>query len=257
MPKGNYDVWIRGEAEEGVSEVKLEVEASTTIKTNSEGLYELSYDTSCIPTGRMTVEVDGYKKAITFREEATPMPLSPFKLGVTPYIIESSTLEEALKLLRDLQPEEIAQLLEEVSPQRAGEILSSLDMEKAFETLMEMPLNSSIEAIIHTSLNRTVEFFEALPTSRGASMIEGLIRVGKSQRVVEVILKANRTMGSDLLMALEASSASKILEEIVEVDASSASELVEEGFTRSTARCMELLEELKVETLTRILIEMV
>ncbi len=74
IPIGTYDILIRGGALPGASEVTLNVTASTTLKMNSEGTYDYSYNTSNIPLGTFTVEAGSVKKTVPLNEKGSPPP---------------------------------------------------------------------------------------------------------------------------------------------------------------------------------------
>ena len=260
VPKGTYDVVVRGEAEEGVSEVELKVKASTTIATDSNGLYEFTYNTGCIPPGSFTVRIDGYTKTLTLREkgsDVSPPPITNPTKPVTPSLIESSTLEEALRLLEDLDTEEVADLLAEVSPGRAGEILSALEVDRAVEVFDEMPLDASIRVIPETELDRAVELLERISLDRGSEVLGGVLSEGYVDRAVELLSSLGVERGAELLFGMDAASACAALEALSDFDLAFASSLVEFGVEGSLEGSVEVLEDLDDEILASILIEMV
>jgi hypothetical protein len=76
IPPGTYGAIIHGEAAESTSTVTVHVTASTKIKTNSEGLYEFTYDTNPIPPGTFTIKIGETTKTIVLREK-TSQPSQP------------------------------------------------------------------------------------------------------------------------------------------------------------------------------------
>lgn len=86
IPPGTYDTIIHGDAIEDTSTVTVHIKASTKIKTNSEGLYVFSYDTSPIPPGVFTIKVGEIVRTIKLNEEVsypTP-PIGGGEGGVLP-----------------------------------------------------------------------------------------------------------------------------------------------------------------------------
>jgi len=74
VPKGTYDLRLHGDAVSDASVVTLEVTASTTVKMDSGGNYEYSYNTSNIPLGEFTVEAGATKKTVTLSEKGSSPP---------------------------------------------------------------------------------------------------------------------------------------------------------------------------------------
>jgi len=74
IPIGTYDIRIRGGALPGASEVTLNVTASTTLKMDSEGTYDYSYNTSNIPLGTFRVEAGSVKKTVNLKEKGSSLP---------------------------------------------------------------------------------------------------------------------------------------------------------------------------------------
>ena len=261
VPKGTYDVVIRGEAEEGVSEVELRVKAAATITTDSNGLYEFRYDTSCIPPGRFTVKIDGYRRTLTLGERGStvspPISVPSMPQRVTPTLIETSSLEEALRLLGDLEVEEVAEILSKVSAGRAGEILSALEVDRAVEVFGEMPLNASIKVILETNPDRAVELLERISIDRGVEVLGGVVSEGYVDRAVELLSSMEIDRGAELLFGMDAASACEALEALSAFDLSFASSLIEYGIEGSLKGSVEVLEDLDDRILASILIEMV
>jgi hypothetical protein len=67
VPAGTYDAIVQGDALDGAPAVELQVSASKTIVTDSNGYYEYSYDTGCIPPGTFTIRADEATKVVTLR----------------------------------------------------------------------------------------------------------------------------------------------------------------------------------------------
>ena len=261
VPKGTYDVVIRGEAEEGVSEVELRVKAVTTITTDSSGLYEFGYDTGCIPPGRFTVKIDGYRETLTLGERGStvspPISIPSMPQRVTPTLIEVSSLEEALRLLEDLEAGEVAEILCEVPAGRAGEILSALEVDRAVEVFGAMPLNASIRVILETDLDRAVVLLERISLVRGVEVLGGVVSEGYVDRAVELLSSMGVERGAELLFGMDAASACAALEALSDFDLAFASSLVEFGVEGSLEGSVEVLEDLDDRILASILIEMV
>ena len=74
VPKGTYDLRLHGDAVSNASEVTLDVIASTTVKMDSTGSYDYSYNTSNIPIGLFTVEAGPTKKTVNLTEKGSPPP---------------------------------------------------------------------------------------------------------------------------------------------------------------------------------------
>jgi len=74
IPKGTYDLRIRGNATAGASEVSFDVIASATVKMDSTGSYDYSYNTSNIPIGLFTVEAGSIKKTVSLTESGSTQP---------------------------------------------------------------------------------------------------------------------------------------------------------------------------------------
>jgi hypothetical protein len=67
VPSLSYDVVIDGNALKKSSPVYLKVTASKTLKADSKGKFEYSYDTSSMPAGVFIVNIGGSQKAIVLR----------------------------------------------------------------------------------------------------------------------------------------------------------------------------------------------
>nr|MCW3989195.1 hypothetical protein [Candidatus Bathyarchaeota archaeon] len=82
IPKGTYDIRIRGKAVTNASGVTLDVIASTTVKMDSAGTYDYSYNTSNIPLGTFTVEAGSIKKTVNLNEKDSSPPPAPAELAI-------------------------------------------------------------------------------------------------------------------------------------------------------------------------------
>ncbi|WP_292486821.1 hypothetical protein [Methanohalobium sp.] len=58
VPPGTYDTKIHGKANPGESSVRLNIQALQKIKADSGGNFSFSYDTSALPPGDFTLEVN-------------------------------------------------------------------------------------------------------------------------------------------------------------------------------------------------------
>jgi uncharacterized protein (DUF2141 family) len=64
VPPGRYALKMFGEASPGATVVLVKVEADTSVKADSKGEYSLAIDTTGIPAGDYSIEVDGDSKTI-------------------------------------------------------------------------------------------------------------------------------------------------------------------------------------------------
>lgn len=87
VPKGTYDLRIRGNASAEASEVSLDVIASTTVKMDSTGSYDYSYNTSNIPIGLFTVEAGSTKKTVSLTERGSTPPPAGDALVIRDYSV--------------------------------------------------------------------------------------------------------------------------------------------------------------------------
>lgn len=67
IPPFTYKVLIDGDAAPSKNTVTLEVEASQTLKANSEGKFELNYRTSGMPAGEYTIKIGNLEKTIELK----------------------------------------------------------------------------------------------------------------------------------------------------------------------------------------------
>ncbi|MFP4655443.1 MAG: hypothetical protein ACLFMM_07215 [Methanohalobium sp.] len=59
VPSGTYNTKVYGKAKPSVSSVNLNIQALQKIKSDNKGNFSFSYDTSALPPGDFTLEVDG------------------------------------------------------------------------------------------------------------------------------------------------------------------------------------------------------
>lgn len=74
VPSGTYDIIIDGQAEDGESTVNLTINASSSIKADTEGYFEDTYATNSIPSGIFELKAGEINEIITLYEEPVVIP---------------------------------------------------------------------------------------------------------------------------------------------------------------------------------------
>ncbi|MBL7078796.1 hypothetical protein ISS39_00590 [Candidatus Bathyarchaeota archaeon] len=82
VPIGTYDLRLHGYALPNATAVTLNVTASATVKTDSEGIYDYSYNTSNIPLGTFRVEAGSVKKTVNLNEKGSSPPPAHAELAI-------------------------------------------------------------------------------------------------------------------------------------------------------------------------------
>jgi len=67
VPPWSYDILIDGNALRGEHSVDLRITASQTLKANSKGKFEYSYDTSSMPPGEFRIKIGNLEKTIELK----------------------------------------------------------------------------------------------------------------------------------------------------------------------------------------------
>ncbi|RNI08406.1 hypothetical protein EFE40_07625 [Methanohalophilus halophilus] len=74
VPSGTYDIIIDGQAEDGESTVNLTINASSSIKADTQGYFEETYATNSIPPGIFELNAGEINEIITLYEELVVIP---------------------------------------------------------------------------------------------------------------------------------------------------------------------------------------
>jgi hypothetical protein len=74
VPSGTYDIIIDGQAEDGESTVNLTINASRSIKADTQGYFEETYTTNSIPSGIFELSAGEINEIITLYEEPLVIP---------------------------------------------------------------------------------------------------------------------------------------------------------------------------------------
>jgi len=74
VPSGTYDIIIDGQPEDGESTVNLTINASSSIKADTQGYFEETYATNSIPPGIFELSAGEINEIITLYEEPVVIP---------------------------------------------------------------------------------------------------------------------------------------------------------------------------------------
>ena len=83
VPPSTYRILINGDALSEKSSVNLKVTASQTLKADSKGKFEYSYDTSGMPAGEYNIKIGGSEKTIELKSKDQKKPVAQFSASPT------------------------------------------------------------------------------------------------------------------------------------------------------------------------------
>ncbi len=69
VPSWTYDILIDGNALKGQNSVVLKIKASQTLKADSKGKFDFSYETSSMPAGEFKIKIGNSEKTIELRDK--------------------------------------------------------------------------------------------------------------------------------------------------------------------------------------------